>query len=49
MELIYREQVKITPVHTDCFGNLTPATILYLAQEAAGSHCLELGTDWDKY
>lgn len=47
MELIYREQVKITSAHTDGFGKVTPSAILYFAQEAAGRHCLELGTDWD--
>lgn len=47
MELIYRETVTITPLHTDCFGRIKPSTILFLAQEAAGSHCQVLGTDWD--
>lgn len=31
----------------DRFGRLTPAAILYLAQEAAGDHCRLLGTDHD--
>lgn len=31
----------------DRFGAMTPAAILYLAQEAAGDHCRLLGTDYE--
>ena len=38
MEPIYRQQFKITNMHVDRFGRAKPATLLYLVQEAAGSH-----------
>ena len=37
----------VTEPHADRFGRCRPASLLRFAQDAAGSHCLELGTDWD--
>ena len=47
MEPIYRKKYEIEAIHLDCFGRVKPSVLLYFAQEAAGMHCLELGTDWD--
>jgi medium-chain acyl-[acyl-carrier-protein] hydrolase len=47
MEMIYRREFEITDLYVDCFGRLKPSAILYIAQEAAGGHCLQLGVDWD--
>ncbi len=37
----------IEALHLDRFGRVKPAIYLYFAQEAAESHCKELGTDWE--
>ena len=47
MEQIFRKDFLLDTIHLDCFGRLKPSVLLYLAQEAAGGHCLELGTDWE--
>ena len=47
MELIYRQNFEVSAIHLDCFGRVKPSVLLYFAQEAAGGHCLQLGTDWD--
>lgn len=47
MELIYNRKYHIDTVYLDCFGRVKPSVLLYFAQEIAGEHCLELGTDWD--
>ncbi|MBE6982090.1 MAG: hypothetical protein E7437_07220 [Ruminococcaceae bacterium] len=47
MEPIYRKEFLVDTIHLDCFGRLKPSVLLYFAQEAAGGHCLQLGTDWD--
>lgn len=47
MEKICRQTFEISAVHVDCYGRVKPSAILYFAQEAAGTHCLSLGTDWD--
>ena len=44
---MYTENFKIDANMVDCFGRIRPSAILYLAQEAAGGHCLELALDWD--
>lgn len=38
MEPIYRKSIPIEDIHTDCFGRLKPAAMLYFVQEMAGSH-----------
>ena len=47
MELIYRQQYPIGASSVDCFGRAKPSVLLYLAQEVATEHCVQLGTDWD--
>jgi medium-chain acyl-[acyl-carrier-protein] hydrolase len=41
------KKFEISDLYVDCFGNLKPSAILFLAQEIAGQHCVELGLDWD--
>jgi acyl-ACP thioesterase len=41
------KKFEISDLYVDCFGNLKPSAILFLAQEIAGHHCMELGLDWD--
>jgi len=45
MELIHTEHFTVSQMHTDRFERLTPAALLYFAQEAAGAHCTLLGVD----
>ena len=47
MEPIYRRTYQIQDNQVDRFGRLTPAAMLYLAQEVAGSHCTELSLGED--
>lgn len=47
MEPLYSEQYHITDLEVDCFGRMKPSMILFLAQEMAGKHCLELCVDYD--
>ena len=48
MKQIYKQEVILSHMHTDRFGRLTPAALLYLVQEAAGAHCRLLGADGDR-
>ncbi len=47
MEPIYREQFTVTDMYADCFGRLKPSALLYLAQEMAGRHCVQLHLTWE--
>ena len=47
MEMIHSQTYQITPLHVDALGRVKPSILLYFAQEIAGEHCLQLGTDWD--
>ena len=47
MELLHTVQFTVTELHADRFGRCRPSSILRFAQDAAGSHCFQLGTDWD--
>lgn len=47
MERIYRQNYTVAPICVDCYGRLKPSVLLYFAQEIAGEHCIQLGTDWD--
>lgn len=47
MELIYQHDYTVCDHDVDCFGTVKLSTLLYYAQEIAGQHCLELGTDAD--
>ena len=48
MEPIYRKEFEISDLYVDCFGRLKPSAILFLAQETAGHHCVELGLSWEQ-
>lgn len=48
MKQIYKQEVILSNMHTDRFGRLTPAALLYLVQEAAGAHSRLLGADGDQ-
>ena len=47
MEAFYKQQFTLSHMHVDRFGRATPATVLYLVQEAAGEHCALLAVDHD--
>ena len=47
MKSIYRHTYTVEDHEVDCFGNLKPSMILFYAQDVAGRHCIELGTDYD--
>ena len=47
MELIFKQQFQVSSAAVDCFGRLKPSMLLYYCQEVAGSHCIQLGTDYD--
>ena len=47
MEFVHTTQYTVTELHGDCFGRCKPSGLLRFAQDAAGEHCLKLGTDWD--
>ena len=43
----YSMEITVEARHVDRYGRMTPASILYLAQEAAGAHCRLMGKDYD--
>ena len=43
----YSMDITVEARHVDRYGRMTPAAILYLAQEAAGAHCRLMGKDYD--
>jgi acyl-ACP thioesterase len=47
MEPICTTHYTVTALHTDAFGRCKPSSLLRFAQDAAGEHCIQLGTDWD--
>ena len=47
MEPLYTQNFEITDHFVDCFGRMTPASILMLIQEVAGKHCTALSVDYD--
>lgn len=47
MKSVCEQQFTVTAIEVDRYGRAKPSTILYYAQEAAGTHCLQLGTDWE--
>ena len=47
MEKVYKQDIRLSHIHTDRFGRLTPAALLYLVQEVSGDHCHLLGADGD--
>lgn len=47
MEPIFRHTYTVSDNEVDCFGHLKPSMILFYAQDVAGRHCIQLGTDYD--
>ena len=47
MEPIYEQEYFVNDAAVDCFGRLKPSMLLFYCQDVAGSHCIELGTDYD--
>ena len=47
MEPLYSQNFEITDHFVDCFGRMTPASILLMIQEVAGKHCTALSVDYD--
>lgn len=47
MEPVYREQFTVDDMYVDCFGRLKPSALLYLAQNMAGHHCVQLHLTWE--
>lgn len=43
----FEKEFILTAQQADPAGNAKLSALLYLCQEAAGGHCLELGLDWD--
>ena len=48
MEPVFCKEFEISDLYVDCFGRLKPSAILFLAQETAGHHCVELGLSWEQ-
>lgn len=47
MNQIFRKTYTITDNATDRFDRLRPSMLLFFAQDAATSHCAEIGMDWN--
>ncbi len=47
MQPVYQHTYTVEDNEVDCFGLLKPSMILFYAQDVAGCHCLQLGTDYD--
>ena len=47
MNSVYTTEYFVSTLHSDYFGRCKPSALLRFAQDAAGEHCLRLGTDWD--
>ena len=47
MEPIFKQQFTLSEMQVDRFGRARPSVLLYLMQEAAGSHCSLLAVDHD--
>ena len=47
MEPFYTDNFTVTDLQCDRYGRLKPSAILWMVQEIAGRHCLQLGLDWD--
>ncbi len=43
----YQHDYLVNDAHVDCFGRLKPSMLLFFCQDVAGSHCLQLGTDYE--
>ena len=47
MNSVYTTRYFVSTLHSDCFGRCKPSALLRFAQDAAGEHCVLLGTDWN--
>ena len=47
MEPIFQMDFEVNDLCVDRYGRLKPSAILFLAQEVAGMHCMELKLDYD--
>ncbi len=47
MKPIYSQEFEITDIGVDRYGRLKPSMILFLAQEVAGRHCVQLSVDYE--
>ena len=47
MEPLYIQNYTVGSIDVDCFGRMKVSTVLFLAQEIAGEHCMELAVDYD--
>ena len=47
MKPIYEKTYKVRDCDVDRYGYLTPARILFFAQDVAGSHCTDLSLDYE--
>ena len=47
MDHIFRKTYTVTDNATDRFDRLRPSMLLFFAQDAATSHCAQLGMDWN--
>ena len=47
MSSVYTTRYFVSTLHSDCFGQCKPSALLRFAQDAAGEHCVLLGTDWN--
>lgn len=47
MEYLFRKTYTVTDNATDRFDRLRPSMLLFFAQDAATSHCSEIGMDWN--
>ena len=44
---MYVQNFEVSDLVVDCFGRMKPSMMLFIAQEVAGKHCLELSVDYD--
>ena len=49
MEMIYREEMLVPNVATDCFGRMKLSWLLGCVQDVAGEHCARLGVNQLEY
>lgn len=47
MEMVYSQCYEIRDNMVDCFGNLRPAQILFIAQDMGTKHCKELSLSYE--
>ena len=47
MDPVYSQTFEITGNHVDRFQRAKPSALLYFIQEAAGQHCVVMGTGWN--